>query len=161
MVAAAPHKHTEPILTPEDGFPARFAPQSPWTPPHPPVVFADSNRHRTQRPSIPNILFPPDLSPLPLAPTGEERGVRGNRNSEKVGRSFSPELIYRSCSCPESNGDPRPGVSYQVWSDPRRLGGRSAVVGIGRRDLLVSCRQGRLGSVPFGMHEHDMTLTPG
>ena len=133
------------------------------TAPQPPVAFAGSNRQRTQRPgpqTKPRSSITPAghvLACSPISPPSrahnregkaEDSGLRGGRQEvgrgtslRKVGRSFSPADPPQLAPRKQRRSAKRlasrlvPGF----WSDPRRLGGRSAVVGGGA--LLVSCRQ--------------------
>ena len=168
VVAAPSQAHrTEPTFT-QDGFPHVLLPH-PWAPlhastaPQPPVAFAGSNRQRTQRPgpqTKPRSSITPaghvrthtpaPRSLLPLAHTtqrGRQRtpdsvaaGEVGRGTSlRKVGRSFSPADPGPPKATAIREAPRRPPRTKGFWSDPRRLGGRSAVVGGGA--LLVSCRQ--------------------
>jgi len=169
VAAPSQAHRTEPTFTqdgfPHVLLPHPWAPLHASTAPQPPVAFAGSNRQRTQRPgpqTKPRSSITPaghvrthtpaPRSLLPLAHTtqrGRQRtpdsvaaGEVGRGTSlRKVGRSFSPADPPQLAPRKQRRSAKRlasrlvPGF----WSDPRRLGGRSAVVGGGA--LLVSCRQ--------------------
>jgi hypothetical protein len=140
------YKHTEP--THAGWFPARFAPHG-LHHNHPSFRGFKPATNATIRPSPAQTHSSDLISPRSLSRSNGSRGG-GNRNSERVGRSFSPSTATAATPKAMAIRGHVSGVSYQGWSDSRQLGGRSDVVG--GRDLLVSCRQG-LDQFSFRMHD--------
>jgi hypothetical protein len=142
------YKHTEP--THAGWFPARFAPHG-LHHNHPSFRGFKPATNATIRPSPAQTHSSDLISPRSLSRSNGSRGG-GNRNSERVGRSFSPSTATAATPKAMAIRGHVSDVPYQVWS----IRGSWAV---GQRWLadaifsfLGSCRHG-LDQFSFRMHD--------